>query len=68
MTVRLDTTAIKKAMAEKRMTTAALARLMGCKPQNVGLMINRGTCSHINAALIADALGVEIEEIWKEGA
>ncbi len=67
MTIRLDKKAIKKAMAEKRLTTAALARLMGHKPQNVGLMLNRGTCSTVNAGLLADALGVDIEEIWSEG-
>ena len=66
MTVRLDTTAIKKAMAKKRLTTAALARLCGIAPQNASTILTRGTCSHITAALIADALGVDIESIWKE--
>lgn len=66
MTVRLDTTAIKKAMAEKRLTGRSLAALVGISPQAVYGIFAKGRCSHINAALIADALGVDIEEIWKE--
>lgn len=67
MTVRLDTVAIKKAMAEKRLTSTALAKLCGMSRQNMSTIMTRGTCSHINAALIADALHMSVDEIWKEG-
>ena len=68
MTVRLDTTAIKMAMAEKRLTGKGLAELVGISPQAFSGIFAKERCSHITAALIADALGVEIEKIWKEGA
>ena len=66
MNVRLDTMLVKKRMGDKRMTNTELARLMGISRQAVSMMMGRGTCSHINAALIADALGMEFEDIVKE--
>ncbi len=66
MTVKLDMQVVAKRMAERRMTGAALAKLIGISPQAFSAIRCRGTCSHINAALIADALGVKLEDIWKE--
>ena len=65
MTVRLDVPAIRKMMAEKRLTSAATARLMGISPQAFSAAMGRGTFTHINAALLADALGVEFEDVQK---
>ena len=67
MTVRLDTAAIKKAMAEKRLTGRSLAALVGITPQSVYSLFAKERCSHITAALIADALHMSVDEIWKEG-
>nr|MBQ4456588.1 helix-turn-helix transcriptional regulator [Clostridia bacterium] len=66
MIVKLDITAIKKLMVEQRMTGVALAKLTGISRQNISTILRRGTCSSKNVGLLADALGVEIEEIWKE--
>lgn len=64
--MKLNVLAIKKAMAEKGMNITALAKLTGISRQSVGTILARGTCSIVNAGLIAGALGAEIEEIWKE--
>ena len=66
MVIRLDVKAIRRLMVEKRLTGAALARLAGCKPQHISLVLNRGTCNITTAGLMADALGVDVEDIWKE--
>lgn len=66
MIVKLRVMAIKKLMGEKRMTATALAKLCGMSRQNMSTVLNRGTCSVTNAYLLADALGVEFEEIVKE--
>ena len=68
MMISLNIPAIKKLMGEKRMTATKLSRLSGISRQAISVMMYRGTAKPDTAALIADALGVEIEEIWKEGA
>lgn len=64
--MKLNILAIKKLLAEKRMTMTELAKLTGLNKSLVSLILRRGTCSIKNGGLIADALGVEVEEIWKE--
>ena len=64
--MRLDTWTIKKRMAEKTLTGARLAKETGLSPQSVSTILNRGTCSIINAGRIASVLGLELEEISKE--
>lgn len=66
MVIRLDVKAIRRHMVEKRLTGAALARLAGCTPQHVSTVLTRGTCNITTAGLLADALGVDVEYIWKE--
>ena len=66
MIVRLHIMTIKKLMGEKRMTATALSKLCGVSRQNISTILNRGTCSVTNAYLLADALGVEFEDIVKE--
>lgn len=66
MIVNLNIPVIKKLMAEKRMTGVELAKLTGISRQNISTILRRGTCSIKNGGLLADALGVEIEEIWRE--
>ena len=66
MKINLNTTALKKLLIKQRMTTAQLARLMGTSPTGTAKILKRGSCSSANAGLLADALGVDIEDIWKE--
>lgn len=64
--MKLNVPAIKKLMAEKRMSITALAKLSGISRQSISTILARGTCSIVNAGIIADALGMEIEDIWEE--
>lgn len=64
--MKLNVPIIKKMMANKRMTHAELGRLAGISRQSISIILTRGTCSLKNGGLIADALGVDVEEIWKE--
>lgn len=64
MYLRINT--IRKLMAKNRLTQKALATLVGMHPQNISKILQRGTCSLKTGGLLADALGVEIEEIWRE--
>lgn len=66
MNIELNVSAIKKLMAEKRMTTIQLAKLSGLVPNSISKILHRGTCSIISAGCIAAALDVDVEEIWKE--
>lgn len=63
--MKLNVLAIKKLLAEKRMTITALAQAAGISKSLMCLILRRGSCSIKNCGLIADALNVEIEEIWK---
>lgn len=67
MGIKLNIPIIKKLMGEKRLTATALSRLSGISRQAISTIMYRGTAKPETAALIADALGVDIEEIWKEG-
>lgn len=67
MNVKLDVMIVKKAMAEKRVNGKMLSALTGISRNGVSLILSRGTCSLTSAGLIADALGMEIEEIVREG-
>ncbi len=64
--MRLNSLAIKKLMAEKGLNIKAISELTGIRRQSVGTILARGTCSIVNAGLIAAALQVDLEEIWKE--
>ena len=66
MNIKLDTLAIKKLMAEKRMTTAELARLAGINSSTITRVTKRGTCTVKTAGWLAAASDVSVEEIWKE--
>lgn len=64
--MKLDSLAIKKTMAMKGINVKALAQLTGMQRNTVSVILRRGTCSLISAGLIAAALQVDLEEIWKE--
>lgn len=64
--MKLDSLAIKKTMAMKGINVKALAQLTGMQRNTVSVILRRGSCSLISAGLIAAALQVDLEEIWKE--
>lgn len=53
-------------LAEQRKTMKSLAENIGMKPQNLSMILNRGSCNPITAARIAAGLGVGVQEITKE--
>ncbi len=66
MVVQIDKTAVLRIMGAQEMTGKALAEKMGLTPQALSIALNRETFSHINAAKLADALGVPYEAVLKE--
>ena len=65
MSVRIDRTAIQRIMGTREMTGKALAEKMGISSSALSATLTRGTCSHISAARLADALGVAYEDVLK---
>lgn len=64
--MKLDSLAIKKTMAMQGINVATLSKLTGLTRNSISVILKRGTCSLISAGLIAAALQVDLEEIWKE--
>lgn len=64
--MKLNTFAIKKLMADRRLTVSKLAELAGVTRQSMSTILARGTCSIANAGRISDALGTELEVIARE--
>lgn len=64
--MKLDSLAIKKTMAMQGINIATLSKLTGLTRNSISVILKRGTCSIISAGLIAAALQIDLEEIWKE--
>lgn len=64
--MKLNIPAIKRLMAMQRLSQFALADKAGLSRQSIGGILARGTSTIINAGKIADALGVDVSEIWNE--
>ena len=64
--MKLNIPAIKRLMAMQRLTQAKLANKAGLSRQSLNGILSRGTSTVVNAGKIADALGVDVTEIWKE--
>ena len=64
--MKLNIPAIKRLMAMQRLTQAKLADKAGLSRQSLNGILARGTSTVANAGKIADALGVDVTEIWKE--
>ena len=64
--MKLNSLAVKKIMAMKGINVKSLSELTGMQRNSVSTILRRGTCSIISAGLIAAALQVDLEEIWKE--
>lgn len=67
--MKLDRTRLDIAVANAGLPSyRQLAKRMGCSPQNLSTIINRGTCMPVTAGKIAQALEVPVESIvMKEG-
>lgn len=57
---------IKVLMAKQGLTTKALAERMNTQANNLSTILTRETCRPDTATRIANALGVQLEEIIKE--
>lgn len=64
--MKLNVPAIKMLMANKQLTNTELSKLSGISRQSIATILGRGTCSVINAGRIAQALEVDITQIWAE--
>ncbi len=68
MTIKPDVEAIRRLMREKRMSMAELSRLTGISQLTLDVLMDSDffALSYLYLNLIAAALQVEPEEIWKE--
>lgn len=64
--MKLNVHAIKRLMAIQRMTQSELADKSGLSRQSIGYILTRGTITIANSGKLADALGVDVSEIWNE--
>ena len=64
--MKLNVPAIKRLMAMQRLTQIELADKAGLSRQSIGGILARGTSTVVNAGKLADALGVDVSEIWDE--
>ena len=67
MAVQLNIPAIMSVLAMNKWSNKVLAERAGISRQSISTILRRGTCSAVNAGRLADALGVDVREIWKEG-
>lgn len=66
MSLRLDVPAIHRRMAELHLTQSAVAERMNVSKQSLSVALSRGTFSHINAFRLAQALGMQYEEVYRK--
>ena len=52
-------------LAKNEKTRTALAEKAGISRQAVSAILRRGTCSAINAGKLANALGIQVEELME---
>lgn len=64
--MKLNIPAIVRLMAKQQMNNVKLSEQSGISRQSISTILRRGTCSVTNLGRIAVALGVEVDEIWKE--
>lgn len=64
--MRISKHKIKILMAKQELTTKALAEKMNAQANNLSTILMRETCRPETAARIANALGVQLEEIVRE--
>lgn len=62
--MKIDRVALDVALVESGISSyARLAQEMGCSPQNLYIVLRRGSCRPVTAGKIAKALNVPLETI-----
>ena len=64
--MKIETASVKMAMARKQLNQKMLADLMGVKPATVSKYMTSAEAPTNAVGLMADALGVDVQEILKE--
>lgn len=62
--MKLNIPHIKKALACRGWSQKTLSEMSGLSRQSICTILRRGTCSFPNASKIAQALSMDIEEIY----
>lgn len=57
---------VRMLCAQRTITLKELANLAGINPQNLSVILHRGTCRPVTAGRIASALNIPVEQIVKE--
>ena len=65
--MNISSTRIETMLAERGLTKVEYAEACGIRPQNVSIVLKRGTCEPKTAGKLAAGLGVHVAEIIKEG-
>lgn len=61
--MKINVRAAKVALVKKGMTMTALAEKAGLTSRAVGTILKRGSCSIISVGKLANALGIQVEEL-----
>ena len=61
--VRIDVQKIEAMLARDCVTRTEVSKRSGISRQSVSCILQRGTCSTVNAGRLAHALGVDVTEI-----
>lgn len=64
--MKINTNRIRVILAEKELTTTAVAERSGVSRQNISTILGRGTCEPKTLGKLAKGLGVDPAEIIKE--
>lgn len=63
--MKINVKVAKVALVKKGMTMTALAEKAGLTSRAVGMILKRGSCSIISVGKLANALGVDVEELME---
>ncbi len=61
--MKINVRVAKVALVKKGMTMTALAEKAGLTSRAVGTILKRGSCSIISVGKLANALGIQVEEL-----
>ena len=63
--MKINVRVAKVALVKKGMTMTALAEKAGLTSRAVGTILKRGSCSIISVGKLANALGIQVEELME---
>ena len=64
--VRINARKVEAMLARDSLTRTEVSKRSGISRQSVSCILQRGTCSTVNAGRLARALGVDVTEIMEE--